>query len=178
MRRDQARAQAESQLGRFAQPQENWTYRCGRLVAWRAASLVSPDSNADDLSGLPQPLAAFFAIDYSHADICNGGFHQYYYNHTGDLAPYAIRGFRSLGEEERAELMVRSMARFPGGVAPTNREERIAILETIDYADDWRPWVDEIERAYYEVEGTRPMETVLAILVDAHPDVFFLPEGR
>jgi hypothetical protein len=38
----------------------------------------------DAIAGASAGQIIVYCVPYSHADICNGGFHQYFSNHTGD----------------------------------------------------------------------------------------------
>lgn len=116
-----------------------------------------------------------FCIPYSHEDICNGGFHQYFSNGTGDYARVVVDGLRVLGDDARADLFIRAMGRFPDGIAPSTQSGRQAVLAKIDYRNDWRPWIEPIERAYYALGGDDLYARVRQ-WVDAHPGEFFLDD--
>lgn len=106
------------------------------------------------LAGAATAQIVVHCVPYGHADICNGGFHQFFSNATGDFAVPMTHALRLIGEEPRAELLVQAMARFAGGVAPRSREARCRALDLIDYTSDWRPWIEPIERAYHALGDT------------------------
>jgi hypothetical protein len=114
-------------------------------------------------------------VPYSHADICNGGFRQYFSNHGGGFALITIEAVRRLGDDKRADLMTRAMGRFPGGVAPNGRAECQSALASIDYRSDWREWIRPIEDAYYALGGDdlgRRIQDYIA----SHPEDYFIDD--
>ncbi|MCC7538807.1 MAG: DUF4375 domain-containing protein, partial [Deltaproteobacteria bacterium] len=115
----------EAEIGR------EMPYAVAERAFWVDLQTMRPLEEAIAGATLGQILA--YCVPYSHADICNGGFHQYYWNHTGDYAALTVDALRTLGDHERVALFVRSMARFPDGIAPRSRAERIAALDAIPY---------------------------------------------
>ncbi|MBL8719431.1 MAG: DUF4375 domain-containing protein [Myxococcales bacterium] len=126
-------------------------YASARHAFWMDMRTMRPIDEAIAGASLGQVIA--YCVHYSHADICNGGFHQYFSNSTGDYASLTIDALRTLGDDRRADLMTRAMGRFPGGVAPKSQARRQAVLATIDYESDWRVWCGPIEKAYYALGG-------------------------
>jgi hypothetical protein len=56
------------------------------------------------------PHAAFlFAAHFCQSEVCNGGFHQFFYNSTGVLAPEAVQGFHAIGQHKVAETVQAAM---------------------------------------------------------------------
>ena len=70
-----------------------------------------------------------FAAHWCQSEVCNGGFHQFFYNSTGVLAPEALDGFRAMGLHEWARLLEEAM-RFFGKSYPREREDRIDKLSS------------------------------------------------
>jgi len=73
---------------------------------------------------------------YSYEDICNGGFEQYFWNHTGNLAQETVEAYEALGLPLLAETMRNAIALFPGGYARGRlaRRERLGDLHSLDQA--------------------------------------------
>lgn len=111
-----------------------------------AADFSSPQALEASLWPASRGQVALYAVSYSHADICNGGFHQYFANHTGALAREALDGFRLVGREQHADLLIRAMSRFPDGIAPRDWALRNALLDAIDYEGDWQPFIGPIQQ--------------------------------
>jgi hypothetical protein len=145
----------------------------GQHAFWCDAETPRPIDEA--IAGATPAQIVVYCVPYSHSDICNGGFHQYFFNHTGDYASITIDALRRIGEQERAELMTRAMGRFPGGVAPRHRGRRQALLRTIDFKSDWQPWIRPIEKAYYALAND-DLDRRIEEYVAAHPRELFLDD--
>jgi hypothetical protein len=70
-----------------------------------------------------------FAAHWLYSEVCNGGFHQFYWNSTGVLAPEAADAYAAIGMPRTADVVRRSMSWFPTPY-PRDRETRIELLET------------------------------------------------
>lgn len=64
-------------------------------------------------------------------ELMNGGFHQYFYNSSGDLAPLAIEELKAVGATESLRILERAMATFPPGGYSVDRETRGKCLKAI-----------------------------------------------
>lgn len=144
---------------------------------WKAADFSTPEALEASLRPASRGQIALYAMSYSHADICNGGFHQYFANHTGALAREALDGFRLVGLDQHADLLTRAMSRFPDGVAPRDWGLRNAILDAFDYESDWKPFIEPIEDAYYALcrvgSSDDPMTRAFDAYIATHPAEFF-----
>lgn len=69
-----------------------------------------------------------FAAHWLYSEVCNGGFHQFYWNSTGIVAPEAVDAFTAIGMPRTAEIIRRTMSWFPTPY-PRNRESRIELLD-------------------------------------------------
>src|ERR1700724_4631038 len=97
-------------------------------------SIVKPRWDAINISGGPEVFAQtfgsaprasglLFAAHFCQSEICNGGFHQFFWNSTGVLAPEAVEGFREIGQAQVAAVIEKGMSLF-GSVYPRDRKER------------------------------------------------------
>ncbi|MGZ3422698.1 MAG: DMP19 family protein [Polyangiales bacterium] len=144
-----------------------------RHAFWR--NLRTPRPIDEAIAGATRGQIIAYCVQYSHADICNGGFHQYFSNHTGDYASITVEALRTLGDDRRAELMTRAMGRFPRGVAPKTAARRQRLLDAIDYRSDWQPWIRPIEDAYYALD-TDDLDRRVREYVTSHPHEYFLDD--
>jgi hypothetical protein len=85
-------------------------------------------------SQLPRDVQLLAATDYGKSDIDNGGFHQFFYNHTGTFAPEMIEWFTRAGFPEVVSAIKEAMAIF-GNEFPRSQSERQRILATLTGAD-------------------------------------------
>src|SRR5262249_40500524 len=93
-----------------------------------------------------------FASHWCQSEVRNGGFHQFFSNSTGILAPEAAAGFRAIGLEACASLLEEAMKHF-GSPYPREREVRSENLER-DERDPFGPvddrFLDAIADEGYE----------------------------
>lgn len=148
-------------------------YASARNAFWR--NLRTPRPIDEAIAGASPGQIVAYCVQYSHADICNGGFHQYFMNSTGDYASITMEALRRLGDDRRAELMTRAMGRFAGGVAPKTQAQRQAALATIDFRSDWRGWIRPIEDAYYTL-GHDDLDRRVRDYIASHPEDYFLDD--
>lgn len=103
---------------------------------------------ADDvvaaLAALPPDVAQLLAAHWCQSEVTNGGFHQFFANATGVLAPEAKTAFRAIGLDAWAETLAAAMAHF-GAAYPRDRHVRAALLP--DRGDTF----DGHDRAFYAV---------------------------
>jgi hypothetical protein len=80
--------------------------------------------------------------------VCNGGFHQFFANSTGVLAPEALAGFRAIGLEEEAAALAEAMEQL-GTPYPREREERWDRVRNVKRgSSEGRPFSSLDERFY------------------------------
>jgi hypothetical protein len=71
-----------------------------------------------------------FAAHWCQSEVCNGGFHQFFANPTGVLAPEAAVAFDALELPAGAALIRRAMDFF-GSPYPREQMDRCAILDVV-----------------------------------------------
>jgi len=91
-----------------------------------------------------------YAAHWCHAEVCNGGLHQFFSNTTGLLAPEAVAGFRAIGLPELAEIMAEAM-RFFGTPYPRARGDREQLLASRPgrCRKQWDPF-QRLDKRFYE----------------------------
>ena len=129
------------------------------LAAWR---VIEPYCEAvsihdgplvflDGFERLPEAARHLLAIWWCDAEICNGGFHQFFSNSTGVLAPEAAEGFRAVGLIECAELVESAIAMFHEPY-PRDRAARNKVLQTLKRPGqkraEWDPFYEMDDRYY------------------------------
>jgi hypothetical protein len=126
---------------------------------WNAISIYDgPDVFLRQFSRVPEHAGHLFAVHWCISEVCNGGFHQFFSNSTGVLAPEAVAGFRAVGMPETAALVDQAMARLPTPY-PRDREDREDALdaldsEDLDEEDDWESPFDDLDGRFYELYPT------------------------
>jgi Domain of unknown function (DUF4375) len=91
-----------------------------------------------------------FAAHWCQSEVRNGGFHQFFSNSTGVLAPEALAAFRAIGLEEWALLLNEAM-RFFGEPYPREQDERQELLATVpgNKPEEWDPF-DALDGRFYD----------------------------
>jgi hypothetical protein len=82
-----------------------------------------------EFTQLPEYIGDLLAAHWMLSEISNGGFHQFFANPTGVLAPEAAQGFTRMGHLEVGELIRRAMAHF-GDVYPCEQDDRELFLKS------------------------------------------------
>jgi hypothetical protein len=89
------------------------------------------------------------AAHWCQSEVCNGGFHQFFCNSTGVLAPEALNGFLAIGLHEWARLLEEAM-RFFGRSYPREREVRVQELPSASgEREKWDPFFS-LDEQFYE----------------------------
>jgi hypothetical protein len=79
---------------------------------------------------LSERQQVFFATGWLSSEVCNGGFHQFFTNATGVLAPEALAGFRRAGANALADIVERALLML-GEPYPRDQGEREQRLEDL-----------------------------------------------
>jgi len=96
----------------------------------------------DALSTLEKVLVAVSGLE---ADVNNGGFHQYYFNSSGDTANLAPKALRTIGAVHMASIVEAANSRFgPGGPPNSRLPRQNALFELSD--DLW----DDLNNQFYK----------------------------
>jgi hypothetical protein len=139
--------------------------------AYNAVSIYDgPDILARDLAGLTAGQRALLAMHWTVAEVCNGGFDQYFVNSAGILARETQAGFHRIGATGAAALMAEVFEAFPGGAPPQDREERVNRLDTME-EDERDELFDAFDERFYALLSTE-LYPQAAAYIHAHPDEF------
>lgn len=95
-------------------------------VTWRAVEPVydrvslhdGPERLTADLAPLTAGQRALLALHWTIAEVCNGGFDQYFDNATGALAAEAAQGARRVGAARTAGVIEAAMRAYAAGASP------------------------------------------------------------
>jgi hypothetical protein len=123
---------------------------------WEAVSIYDgPIAFLQGFERLPEPARHLLAVWWCDSEVCNGGFHQFFFNSTGVLAPEALEGFRATGLSEFADFVEAAMGKFEEPY-PRDRKTRHAALRAIqlpgEKRKEWDPFYDLDDR-YYAAKG-------------------------
>lgn len=86
------------------------------------------------------PSEVFRLVDDLESEVNNGGFHQFFFNSSGDATAETIGALDIIGAHSVAALLRRAAELFPGGFPPKDRQTRLEILRS------WFPNTNEFRR--------------------------------
>lgn len=101
-------------------------------------------------SKLKPQVGHLLAAHWCQSEVCNGGFHQFFGNSTGVLAPEAVEGFAAIGIPEWSALLEEAMAFF-GPSYPREsaaREKRLPKPVHGKKRGEWDPFFGLDEKFY------------------------------
>ena len=115
-----------------------------RLVEpiWKKVSIYDGgDVFLRGYAGITDKQKVLLPAHWAESEICNGGFHQFFWNATAVLAPEAVQGFRALGMVQIASVIEEAMMYFESPY-PRDRNRRIKVLEYNEDKNDlyWNPF--------------------------------------
>lgn len=96
---------------------------------WETVSIHDgPDVFLRQYGSSHEASRVLFSAHWCQAEICNGGFEQFFLNSTGVLAPEGVEAFRKIGMPQTAVLIEQAMSVF-GSSYPRDRDARQDALE-------------------------------------------------
>jgi hypothetical protein len=97
-----------------------------------------------------------YAAHWCQSEVNNGGFHQFFSNTTGLLAPEGVDGFRAIGLLEWSALLSEAMAYF-GSPYPRERSVRLKRLPRADGRERaaWDPFAGLDDKFYGSADAER-----------------------
>ena len=145
-------------------------------VAWKVIEpmwdvLKTPDERLQTVATPGQ--RALYALHWTISEVSNGGFHQYFYNPTGYLAPEAITGAELLGASDYADVIRRATSIFPSEEALRDLDQRQEILEQA--TDNQNAFLSSLDDELYALleSPTQNPDVLFGPYIEAHPEEFF-----
>jgi hypothetical protein len=134
------------------QPDEICPYEALIEPAFESVNICAePDEFVRQFSSLRPTVGHVFAAHWCQGEVCNGGFHQFFFNSAGVLAPEALRAFKELGLVEWADLLDAAM-RLLGTPYPRQLQARHAVLPMPSRRGqkrgEWDPFT-ELDNRFY-----------------------------
>lgn len=128
------------------------------------------DGFAAQMQAAPLKVQHLFPAHWCESEVCNGGFHQFFHNSTGILAPEAVKGFAAAGANELSAIVSEAI-RYFGPVYPRDRSVRLARLPNPSgrEREKWDPFAALDIRFYdwLEAESNRWYRLADAYAADA-----------
>lgn len=102
------------------------------------------------LDTLNEHERVLYAVQVLEEEVNNGGFSQFVYNSSGDLAGEVVSAFTAIGAVKTAAICQKALSAF-GTELPTDRKERQELLEQLE-SDGIDDILNECDDAFYEYE--------------------------
>lgn len=118
--------------------------------------------------GLSEPQLDYLTLWWLDADVRNGGFTQYFFNSTGNLAGHAATAAEAAGAFEAARIIRKAVALFGRAGPAADRDERMEQLSTIESAT-----LAELDTEYYVCSDD--LRELLPLYAARHPAEFRHP---
>ncbi|HYX71872.1 MAG TPA: DUF4375 domain-containing protein [Nitrososphaera sp.] len=98
---------------------------------WEAISIYDgPKVFLKQFHAVEPHVRHLFAAHWLYAEVCNGGFDQFFANSTGVLAPEAAEGFRAIGLDDYAAVIEEAIQLF-GSSYPREQDKRNDLLDAM-----------------------------------------------
>ena len=120
----------------------------------------SYESYLDSAKNFTDEQRYLLALTWYNAEVMNGGHHQFFWNSTGILSHDVLEGMKLFGMTKNFENFSK-IIQFFGGNIPTDRQERIKVLNVIEekhedamwdilYATNNATYSEELGNEFYE----------------------------
>jgi hypothetical protein len=119
---------------------------------------ILPKEEAIGYSELSERERTVFNVSWLDTEVNNGGFHQFFWNPSGDRTSDTLRSLAMIGAEYTKSLLQRACEAFPAGQLEVDQRARHVQLDQL--SDDQVAVLDKISDAY----GDRD-ERVMALLL-------------
>lgn len=162
-----------AQLDAFDDRQVYWT---AIEPIWEIVSIYEgPDYFLQSFSAVREAQALLLASHWCQSEVCNGGFHQFFSNPTGVLAPEAERAFRFLELNAVSEIVGNALRVF-GTTDLRAQPTRTAALRRLERPgqgrSSWDPFAN-FDQLFYAQTGTTAFAEQASRFVRANVDLFF-----
>lgn len=113
------------------------------------------------------------ALTWYSAEVSNGGHHQFFFNSTGIVTNDTLEWMKLFGMEKNLENFTK-VVQFFGGNIPTDREQRIEILNKIEEKDEDAMWdfLDEMDGNTYSEEFETEFSDKIIDFIKKNPEKF------
>ncbi|MBN1360105.1 MAG: DMP19 family protein [Sedimentisphaerales bacterium] len=102
----------------------------------------------DDLSPAEQVFRAIWELE---GEVNNGGFEQYFFNSAGDTAFAVVDALKAIGAYDMARIAEDANRVFPCSLPPRGREERQALLDSLDR--EQKAFLESLDHEFYGYPG-------------------------
>nr|WP_255651237.1 DMP19 family protein [Cesiribacter sp. SM1] len=112
-----------------------------------------------DLNNLSAPEKVFVYIDYLDRQVNNGGFHQFFFNSTGEYAHEVLDAYEAIGAHKTADIIERAIKLFP--VLPIPKDTLVRRTVMLDLTEEIEDAWNSLDDEFYKYE-----DDVLRLLIE------------
>lgn len=102
----------------------------------------------EEISALSRPERVVYVCQALEAEVNNGGFSQFFFNSSGELANEVVDAFAAIGAVKTAEICKKAVSIYDGEV-PADRDERDELIEDNEEAEEI---LEECDSAFFAYE--------------------------
>jgi hypothetical protein len=129
---------------------------------------ADPDRRREIVLGLPDDLRAVFTTMLVEMEVANGGFHQYFWNTSGQYAEAALAGYERLGAAQHAAIMREAMGVFGREQAQQQAFKATGALQGFaDSANQSR--LKDLDTRFYQANENEDIVALRADHARQHP---------
>lgn len=104
----------------------------------------------EDIEKLNKSQKILIIIENLEQEINNGGFHQFYFNSSGDFANETVEYLKIIKAEKTANIVTTANKQWENGIVPKDRTERQIALETIEIKA--KPIWEQCDNNFYKYQ--------------------------
>lgn len=121
-----------------------------------------------DFSEQSIPQKVFSAVWAVEAEVNNGGFSQYFFNHSSETAGFVVEALETIGAPKTADICRRAIvAAFPDGLPQDFKQTRLA---TAEFSDETGRTLNALDNEFYQYP--HDLTELLFSYVASHPQDF------
>jgi len=124
------------------------------------------------VSAMSKGFQMMYATWLLEAEVNNGGFHQFFWNHSGLFAKEALEGLKLVGADEHAKLVGKSIAVYESEKPKMDNARRHDTLEAFGESARESKF-DELDSAFYALK--EDLSALRIRYIRAHPRDFVSP---
>jgi hypothetical protein len=147
---------------------------CAAEALQAVVGVEEAHSYVDDLhdtrgaAGLTPPQRHYLTLWWLDAKVRNGGFSQFFFNSTGNLAPYAVAAADAIGAPRVAAIISRTVRLFGPDGPSSDRDTRHAQLAEVS-----SELLDALSSEYFSCEDN--LRVILPLYTARHSEHFRPP---
>lgn len=150
-------------------------------IAWDAIEPIWDDlpissrfnKLSEFMAELTEGQAGLISLDWCQKEIRNGGIQQLFCNSTGNLIPWAIKGFEMIGAPKYADILHRASSKLGPEYPKSGSARRKAYKKLAQTAIDE---IEKLEDLFFELINSKEydLEFYRGSFVKNHPEHFIV----